>query len=178
MLTRPTRTAGVLMALVFTVAACGKGKDIHVDKLLLHRSGEQVLIVSNGTNETIMLVGAGPETPDRELAPDQVASISFQVWSFDDLEIADNEEWFERVGFPSNEVHEDSGTAYIAMDGLAATVTLRTVGGDEWPFRHDMDSCEGPGWEGKPVSSGSRRINVTGPPDPLQTLRLCPANSP
>ena len=178
MLTGHGRAAGVLMASALAVAACGKGKDIHVDKLLLHQSAEQVLIVANATDQTLILVGAGPETPDRELAPDQEASISFQVWSFRDLELAENKEWFERVGLPSNEVREEAGTAYIATDGLAATVTLRTSDGDEWPFRYAMNSCEVPGWEGKPVSPGSRRFNVAGPPDVLEALQLCPANSP
>ncbi len=130
-----------LLFLLFTVSCSHTVAT--VKKVELNRTPELNLVVKNTTTDVIKILPAQDETRGAaiDLAPQQQAEISFQLFTIADLVTTDYS-WMQRIkGSETNIIETRDPVRYIDMQGEDGLILIRNAQDQLWQFLLDLGSC-------------------------------------
>ena len=131
----------------------------------LHRSGNQMLIVTNLTDEAIYAVPESSERISMEIPSRGRWKTQFIVVTFNSLD-----EKGELInGSEYNIVKSVGSTQYFTRMGVDWALT---AGPSDDPWQHELSF--GACWVAKPAEAGSHVLEVVGPPSEGLPVNLCP----
>ena len=124
----------------------------------------RVLVIENGTRDTINVESTTSTDGSVVLRPEESARLGFRVRTIADLDRIEGALLRERPGTRQHEVQPDS--VLLIERGLDVVVRVRTMDGTPWEFEFDPASCER-------ETSKTRLFRVEGPPRAGIRLPLC-----
>ena len=155
-----------LLILLFTVS-CSHTVTT-VKKVELNRTPELSLAVRNATSGAIQILPAQDETGGAviDLAPQEQAMISFQLFTIADLEKTDFS-WMRRIkGSETNVIETRDSVRYIDMHGEDGLIRIRNAQEQLWQLLLDLGSCMDHPYV-------IEELSITGPPDAGIPVDLC-----
>ena len=160
-----TRVAIILLAAASVVVACSERTIRSFDKVELHRSAGQSLVVTNLTDDTIHVVPASPGVPNIEIIAGGHWTMHFMVVT----SASRDGDGAVIAGSKHNDIDPVSGTRYLTMIGEDWVLT---AGPREDPWEHEL--FFGKCWFTGPTGPGSHRLKVAAPPIPGLPVEICP----
>lgn len=163
---RKIALAASLLVLVFT-AGCYHTVPV-IRKVELNQTPELKLTVRNAATEWIKILPALDQTGSTpiELAPEELAKISFRLFTIADLEET-RYSWMRMIqGSETHIIESADPVRFIDIQGEDGLILVRGAQDQLWQFLLDLDSC-------MELPNVIEELPISGPPEAGIPVDLC-----
>ena len=171
----PSRSAASALALSVAIllSACSRTNVPRIERIELHRSAPQHLVVTNGGSQPAFIEPFQEDAPMLRLEPGSDAAFNFVVASVAEVQPVPGQPW--RAVAPGTETNialmiEPEGYLQPSGPDLVLRVRLEDDAGE----RRFSLQCSMEGWETAPAPSADHEVDLAQPPLAGVPERICP----